>query len=122
MLILIIRMEFNKMNKSKNSNYGKYRVDVNDIIGARFGNLIVVELAGDFRDVYNGAKYYDKHRYLYKCVCDCGKEKLIRRDPLLEGITKSCGCLRKSDRRKGVSKEKYNIYNDSIKMLPKVYL
>jgi len=110
------------MNKSKNSNYGKYRVNVNDIIGVRFGNLVVVELAGDFREEYEGIRHHDKHRYLYKVKCDCGEEKLVRRDPLLEGITKSCGCLRRGVRRKGVSKEKYNIYNDSIKMLPKVYL
>ena len=31
------------MNKSKSSKYGKYRVNVNDIIGVRFGNLVVVK-------------------------------------------------------------------------------
>lgn len=107
------------MGKGK---FGKYTVNVNDIIGVRFGNLVVVELAGELREEYDGVRgHHNKHRYLYKCKCDCGSERVVRRDPLLEGITKSCGCSRIKVRRKGVRKEEYGLYN-GIKMLPKVRL
>lgn len=107
------------MSKGK---FGKYTVNVNDIIGARFGNLIVVELAGELREEYDGVNgHHNKHRYLYKCKCDCGEERVVRRDSLLEGITKSCGCSRIKVCRKGVRKEEYNLYN-RVKMLPRVRL
>jgi hypothetical protein len=55
----------------------------------------------------------------YLCKCDCGKEKLVRGDYLLQGTSKSCGCLR-SDRAKQVgikqkTKTSYHnlIYGDS---------
>ena len=46
--------------------------------GQRFGRLTVVEKA-------------DKDKW--KCVCDCGNEKIVGQYSLIHGDTKSCGCL-----------------------------
>ena len=62
--------------------------DPNDIIGKRFGRLTVVELAEVRRLEYHGHNYY-----YYRCTCECGGEKVVYRDSLKRGITRSCGCL-----------------------------
>ena len=30
----------------------------------------------------------------WRCICDCGKETIVRTSSLLSGRTKSCGCKR----------------------------
>lgn len=53
-----------------------------DMIGKRFGKLLVTELVGK-----------DKHgQFRWKCQCDCGKEKVIVGQSLRSGGTTSCGC------------------------------
>lgn len=53
-----------------------------DLTGQRFGRLVV-----------EGFAYTDKHRRsVWKCRCDCGKEKNIGMQPLRDGRIKSCGC------------------------------
>jgi len=37
---------------------------------------------------------------LWKCVCQCGKEKVVHAESLKKGISKSCGCLRSEMWRK----------------------
>lgn len=54
-------------------------------IGLKFGRLTVIEY--EFTD-----KHYYKH---YRCLCDCGKEKVISINSLRSGRTKSCGCYKK---------------------------
>ncbi len=53
--------------------------------GQRFGRLVMIEPTG--------------HRMggniLWRCRCDCGKETLVSYNSLVEGNTKSCGCLLK---------------------------
>lgn len=54
-----------------------------DLTGQRFGRLTVVEL-------------YGKNKYkniLWKCVCDCGNEKITTTGQLVQGKTSSCGCF-----------------------------
>ena len=53
-----------------------------DLIGKRFGRLTVIE--------YSGTKH---GQCLWKCVCDCGKVKIVYGNNLRNGVTKSCGCL-----------------------------
>jgi hypothetical protein len=55
-----------------------------DIIGQRFGKLVVESLES------NGKKRgsYPK----FKCKCDCGKYTYLSRSTLRSGNTKSCGC------------------------------
>lgn len=54
-----------------------------DLIGERFGLLIVVERSG--RSKNGNAKW--------RCVCDCGGEIVVRSDHLKRGRTTHCGCL-----------------------------
>lgn len=52
-----------------------------DITGMHFGRLTVKGLA-----------YRKAHRSYYNCLCECGTEKIIRKDHLISGVTVSCGC------------------------------
>jgi hypothetical protein len=52
--------------------------------GNRYGRLVV--LSYEYDD--------DRRRPYYKCLCDCGNEKIIQGHSLKSNKTKSCGCLR----------------------------
>lgn len=60
-----------------------------DIIGKKFNNLTVKRLAKK-----------EKCFEWYACDCDCGegKDVLVRKDHLIHGETRSCGCLRGRDK------------------------
>src|SRR3954462_11937569 len=55
---------------------------VKNLIGQRFGRLVVLEFS-----------HVRKHAY-WRCRCDCGSEKTISGRSLREGITTACGCRR----------------------------
>jgi len=55
----------------------------NDLTGRRFGRLTAIRFS---HTDANRKAYYD-------CACDCGATKLIRKESLVSGHTKSCGCL-----------------------------
>lgn len=70
-----------------------------DIIGKRFGKLVVIELLPRERDakgnlVLVGTGYPAPPKY--RCQCDCGNQSIVSRHSLLTLTTKSCGCLKKS--------------------------
>lgn len=55
-----------------------------DLTGQKFGRLLVVE------------KLEDKNGLTkFRCICDCGNEKITSGNNLKYGSTKSCGCLHK---------------------------
>lgn len=56
-----------------------------DLKGKRFGRLTVIHLDNTKK----------KRQSYWFCKCDCGAIKSIRRDCLLSGNTKSCGCLKR---------------------------
>lgn len=56
---------------------------VNNLIGERFGRLIVLERTLNSR----------LGQSMWLCLCDCGIKKVIQGSNLKAGITKSCGCL-----------------------------
>ena len=60
-----------------------------DRVGERFGRLVVVSRADDYI-APNGSKHV-----MWKCVCDWGNEVTVDVCQLVNGKTKSCGCLRK---------------------------
>jgi len=54
-----------------------------DLVGKRFSRLVVIESA---------VKH--KGRTFWKCRCDCGKTSFASTGNLVQGGTKSCGCLK----------------------------
>lgn len=62
--------------------YNNYR-NFEDLIGRRFGKLVVLEYVGTNKN----------RRSIWKCQCDCGIIKNISGHDLKMGKTKSCNCL-----------------------------
>lgn len=58
-----------------------------DLSGQRFGKLTVLE-----RD-YETQRVKKSKDSIWKCQCDCGNIISVRRPNLIQGATKSCGCL-----------------------------
>lgn len=55
--------------------------------GNKYGRLTAIERAEDHISC-SGRKYI-----MYRCVCDCGNETVVRANHLKDGTTLSCGCL-----------------------------
>lgn len=62
--------------------------NLKDLAGQKFGRLTVLERAEDVRYKNGGMAVR------WKCRCDCGKEVIKKSANLLNGKSKSCGCLR----------------------------
>jgi len=65
-----------------------------DLLGLKFGRLLVIKEAGVNK---NG-------KYIWLCKCDCGNEKLILSQRLINGASQSCGCLHKEQLLKMITK------------------
>lgn len=66
-----------------------YNSRIKDLSGQRFGNLVVVSL-GETRVARCGKKITQ-----WNCICDCGTPTVVSSQHLINGKTKSCGCIRK---------------------------
>lgn len=65
-----------------------------DLTGEHFGRWTVIEYAG--RGNHGEVQY--------KCRCDCGTERIIRRTSLTSGNSRSCGCLsRDTAKERGIT-------------------
>lgn len=53
-----------------------------DLTGRHFGKLVVVEYAGT-----------KNKKVMWKCLCECGLETVVRAAHLTSGSTISCGCI-----------------------------
>ena len=53
-----------------------------ELTGQRFDKLVVIEYAGRNK----------RRESLWRCLCDCGNEPIVRGDVLRRGTTESCGC------------------------------
>jgi len=115
----IFTMKWNNFKSGHRCYYcsGSRIYDHKDIVGERFGKLIVVEYIGFEWDEKCEQKY---KKYNYYCQCDCGNKKVAIRHHLKCGNTRSCGCLKyevvnKGNTRHGLKDEKlYGVWN-SIK-------
>ena len=58
--------------------------------GTRFGRLVVQKQGENYVSPKSKTELVR-----YNCICDCGNEKLIRESSLINGYTKSCGCMAK---------------------------
>ena len=56
-----------------------------DLTGQRFGKLVAIE----------PTELRDRGAVVWRCRCDCGREKLVNTRQLINGSVKSCGCQRK---------------------------
>lgn len=61
-------------------------IKTDEIIGKRFGRLVVVR---------NTGRKTNDRRYIYECQCDCGATKEVVGRLIMIGNTKSCGCYKK---------------------------
>lgn len=80
----------------------KHRVNPGD----RFGMLEVIKESRDDQ----------KGKWFAFCVCDCGENSLIRLDHLINGSTRSCGCVMRTfhiTHNMTKSKE-YRVYNSVV--------
>jgi len=69
-----------------------------DLTGKRFGKLTVVRRA---------EKRKEREQPKWECICDCGNRTEVFTGNLVNGLTKSCGCLyRESRHRKRINLEK----------------
>ena len=55
-----------------------------DLIGKRFGRLVVIEITSERKRKY----------VVWKAYCDCGNVAFVVSHELVHGRTQSCGCLR----------------------------
>lgn len=74
---------------------------MSDIVGKDFGRLLVLEETTQRR----------RRSKLYRCLCECGREHLAVRNDLVNGRTRSCGCLRREASRARVTA--YNAVRDA---------
>jgi hypothetical protein len=88
------------------------------MVGKRFGRLVVIEFLGINKSC----------KRVWKCKCDCGKITKVITSHLLNGHTRSCGCIRlensiiatkKSNTKHG--KCHTRIYRTWINMLARCY-
>src|SRR3546814_6988085 len=77
------RVLFRSMNMTRKRK-------VEDITGQKFGRLTAVEFAG-----FNKPEPPRQSLWLFKC--ECGSEKVISRNSVINGHARSCGCLRREE-------------------------
>ena len=71
-----------------------------DITNEVFGKLTVIK-----RD-------YSKSRISYSCLCECGNTKVIMKQSLLSGATKSCGCvIKRYNHPEAYDKKTYRLWH-----------
>lgn len=67
-----------------------------ELLNERFGKLTVTEFMGT-----------DKKGTIWKCLCDCGKEKIACGHLLKRGSIKSCGCLGRGGPKRDLTGKKF---------------
>lgn len=77
-----------------------------DLTGNKYNRWTIIS----FAESKNGRPYWN-------CLCDCGKEKVVRADQIKDGNSQSCGCLRaeRSYRTHGMWKSKiYSVWGSMV--------
>ena len=85
----------------------KLRTNAKDLTDQRFGRLVVIE----------PTERRSSGRVVWLCVCDCGNKTEVISSSLLNGHTKSCGCLQKEEVVKGVDENKFRVEGTNISHL-----
>jgi hypothetical protein len=61
-----------------------------NLVGMKFGRLTVIERTDKPKTVNS-----ERHEAYWLCVCECGKNTVVKGAALRQGLIKSCGCLLK---------------------------
>ena len=78
---------------------------VENLIGKRFGRLVVISRAP------NGRNWHTR----WNCICDCGNQCIVSASHLKNGHTQSCGCLnREITATRNKENRKYEYCNHRI--------
>lgn len=95
------------------------RVDTGELIGRRFGSLVIVE----FLEEYSVGKKQKRYNHKYLCKCDCGDETVRDRISLLnsrrKGYHNRCLACMKRDLKENPRGVKYD--NDMDRNIGVVY-
>jgi hypothetical protein len=87
-----------KLTDDSNQNVLEVRMATfKNIIGQRFGKLIVV-------------KRVDQRRVSWLCQCDCGNITVVQSNHLCDGTIKSCGCGQARTKHDGAKRTEYRIW------------
>lgn len=89
------------IRNENNQNKKGFFVPKIDMIGKRFGRLVVLE--------ESSVRTGKNQKLQYLCQCDCGNKINVIGECLRNGITKSCGCLYKETR--GDNQKKFCEYD-----------
>ena len=72
------------------------KTDPTDLLGKVFTRLTVEEIGPPHTPKPGTVTAQGSRQHIrYWCLCECGVRKLVRRDSLIKGNSKSCGCLAK---------------------------
>ena len=83
--------------------------EIKDLRNQMFGKLKAIEPT---------EKKDSKGSVVWKCICDCGTELYISQDSLIQGVYKSCGCVRQ-DQQKNLHENLTLVNNTCIEVLEK---
>ena len=72
-----------------------------DLTGKRFGKLTIIKRLESSKS---------GHSSMWQCKCDCGTITKVSRNNLMNGHTKSCGCLKHESRVRTHGKSKNRLY------------
>ena len=75
------------------------------LVGKRFGSLVVMEYAGQD----------NRSRTTWKCKCDCGREVIVVGSYINRGRQRSCGCKRGRYKHGLTDTKLYNTYDNMVK-------
>ncbi len=95
--------------RNKHMKKGFHPSMVKNLIGQRFGRLVVIALQG--RQERGNTTYIS-----WICLCDCGRKCEVRSSDLHSGNTKSCGCLRSQ-----LQREKHTVHGGRRSRLYKIW-
>ena len=90
-------------------------MNTTDLIGKKFGKLIVIRFDHIEHKRDKNGKNRDKGFWL--CKCDCGNEVTVSRNVLVTGDKKSCGCLHKEMLKKNARNKVIDLTGKRINKL-----